>query len=650
MFQTLRAKILIVAVSLILLTSGATMYFVQRETEKELLSARYNHALTLVHTVALQVGSEYKSLLFHKNVMMERRKLELKNVVDLVSKYIDLNYQSVQDGRITESEARAEVIETIRHLRFDNGVGYIWINDMGRPIPRMIMHPTIPGLNGKILDDPAFNCAQGRRQNLFQAMVDVCLADGEGFVDYLWPKPAGSGLTAEQPKISFVSLFEPWNMVVGAGVYIDDIEAESQKRLEAILVDLEQAFDQVKVAESGYLYLFNGRQDMLIHPSLKGADFSKLLNPVTGNPILEDLMDAARSTGHHLDYKWNKPPEHHNRFDFWKRSYVVRFEPLDWYIASSVYFDEIKAPAQELKMKILYISTLFVAAVLIASLLLSKSLTRPPRKLTAAARRIEHEGIEAGSIPIMGTIETRELGKILGNMLQSIKAMVREKESLLDALETGNRDLTGANDRLQQEIGVRRQAENKLKATLEEKEVLLREIHHRVKNNLAIVISFPRLQGSSFSDERVKLALADSRGRIHAMALIHETLYRSENLADLKVNQYITKLEDAAEDAMLEAAGKVRITIRTDDIRLSIDQAVYRGLILNELITNALKYAFPGDGGVIEITARHGEDPSWVELKVSDNGVGIPSDPAQRRQDSLGMRIISLLIEHQLEG
>lgn len=650
MLHSLRTRILFVTVSLILLTSITLIIFVQRETEQGILSARHNHALNLIRTVLLNVENEYKSLLFHKAVMLERRKLELKNIIDLVTGTIQINYRKAQEGLISSDEAKRTAIALIETLRYDNGVGYVWINDTGRPIPRMIMHPTIPQLNGKILDDPAFNCAQHRRQNLFQAMVDVGLTDGQGFVDYLWPKPMDGGLTVEQPKISYVRLFKPWNWVVGTGVYIDDIEAEAQKRLDAIIEELKQTFSKVKVAENGYLYMFNGQREMLIHPLLDSNDFNRLRNPVTGRPIFEDLVSAANQSSHYIDYKWNKPPEYPDRFDFWKRSYVTYFEPLDWYIAASIYFDEIRAPSQALRKKILYISMLFLTAALVASLLLSKSLVNPLHRLTAAAKRIQHEGIDAGDIPIMGTVETRELGTILGYMLRSIKAAVNEKEQLLGALEAGNQELTRTNTKLETEIRFRRDTEKKLRAALDEKEILLREIHHRVKNNLAMIISLLRLQGASFTDERIKLALNDSRNRIHAMALIHETLFRSENLANLEVDQYIAKLVDSVKTAMQAAAARVHFQVQTDDIRLSSDQAVYCGLILNELITNALKYAFPDNSGTIAVTACYSRDRSWIELTVRDDGIGMPEDWERRRKDSLGMRIISLLIEHQLEG
>ncbi len=143
--------------------------------------------------------------------LMAQKKNELKNYVDIAIKAIE--------GR-PMSEAKA----IIKSMRYGDS-GYLWINDMGQPYPRMIMHPTIPALDNTVLDSPKFNCALGRNENLFQAFVQTCKASGEGYVDYMWPKPTAAGLTEDKPKLSYVRLYEPFGWVIGTGVYIDDIQA-----------------------------------------------------------------------------------------------------------------------------------------------------------------------------------------------------------------------------------------------------------------------------------------------------------------------------------------------------------------------------------------------------------------------------------------
>ncbi|MDX1775099.1 MAG: methyl-accepting chemotaxis protein [Desulfobulbales bacterium] len=135
-----------------------------------------------------------------------------------------------REGFLVREEAQRQAIAAIRNLRYGDS-GYFWINDTGKPFPRMVMHPTVPELDGEVLDDPKFNCALGKEENLFVAFRDVTAKNGEGFVDYLWPKPTKSGLTEKQPKLSFVKLYPEWNWIIGNGIYIDDVNEE----LSAIL-------------------------------------------------------------------------------------------------------------------------------------------------------------------------------------------------------------------------------------------------------------------------------------------------------------------------------------------------------------------------------------------------------------------------------
>ncbi|MBU1564710.1 MAG: cache domain-containing protein [Proteobacteria bacterium] len=650
MLKTLKSRIMVVVAGIVTLTLVTIIVIVQVETEKAIFLEQDEMTKNLLHTVLLNVENEYKSLLFHRNALLERRKAELKNVSGLGAQLIESYYQQYQQGLLSATEAQRQAIKEIKDLRYDNGVGYIWINDMGQPIPRMIMHPTLPELDGQLLDDPKFNCALGQKKNLFQAFVDACVADGEGYVDYLWPKPLSGGLSAEQPKLSHVRLLKEWNWVVGTGLYIDDIENDSQKRLDAILVELKHTFSGVKVANSGYMYLFTGDMKMLIHPSLEGADFSQLRNPVTGNPILADLARAAKQPNQQLDYLWEKPPTFKGQFKFWKRSYVAYFQPLDWYIASSVYFDEKEMSANLLKRKLFYLSLSFLFIALILSLLLSKNLTLPLRKLISAAQKIKIDGTTPVRIPISGTIETRELGQILDQMIDSLRNAVYEKESLLTALGERNQDLKNANRQLEEEIKVRRNAEAIITSALKEKEVLLREVHHRVKNNMAVIISLLGLQSNYISDERVRNALEDSRSRIKSMALIHESLYRSESIAEISLKVYAENLVQSLMKTLDGLCGAILTSIESEEIFLSIDQAVPFGLVLNELITNALKYAFPhGRKGLITIKALVNQQHEIV-LEVCDNGIGLPPSLDYRHADTFGMKIISLLVENQLEG
>ncbi len=194
----------------------------------------------------------------------------------------------------------------------------------------------------------------------------------------------------------------------------------------------------------------------------------------------------------------------------------------------------------------------------------------------------------------------------------------------------------------------RKQAQDKICTSLEEKETLLREIHHRVKNNLQIVSSLLRSQSRQVGDETLKQLLKESENRITSMSIIHEKLYQSENLAAINFKEFIRSLSHT----LFRSYGTTNITLKMDieDMQLPIDTAVPCGLIINELVSNSLKYAFPrGQGGEVDI-GLHRIDGGEVELMVSDNGVGMPEDIDIRNTESLGMHLVMILGENQLNG
>jgi PAS domain S-box-containing protein len=200
------------------------------------------------------------------------------------------------------------------------------------------------------------------------------------------------------------------------------------------------------------------------------------------------------------------------------------------------------------------------------------------------------------------------------------------------------------------DISERKQAENRLKASLLEKEVLLKEIHHRVKNNLQVISGLLTLQAAQINDERLQRLIKDSQSRIWTMALIHQTLYQSGNLADIDMADYIRSLAGNLLSSQARIAMPPTVSFDLLPVRLVIDKAIPLALIINELLTNAMKHAFPdGRPGEIRISLQEdGHDPAY-ELVVADNGAGLPSGFDAGSQKSLGLQLVAMLAK-QLNG
>ena len=193
------------------------------------LSAATVAALILLFAVSL--NSE-------KTQLIHDRQEKLRNLVETAYATVAHFEKQAKDGKLSADDAKTAAMNALRDVRYDK-VEYFWINDLGKPAPKMLMHPTVPALEGKVLDAERFNKATSMQagtdgtvttvngKNLFVAFVEIVDVAGHGYVGYQWPKPKAGGGTTEElyPKLSYVKKFEPWGWVIGSGIYIDDVDA-----------------------------------------------------------------------------------------------------------------------------------------------------------------------------------------------------------------------------------------------------------------------------------------------------------------------------------------------------------------------------------------------------------------------------------------
>jgi PAS domain S-box-containing protein len=248
-------------------------------------------------------------------------------------------------------------------------------------------------------------------------------------------------------------------------------------------------------------------------------------------------------------------------------------------------------------------------------------------------------------------------GKVIATIAQGQD--ITERKAAEDALRKFSEDLehkvfertsdiSDINLNLMTEIEIRVDAEKQLMKSVGEKDVLLREVHHRVKNNLQIIISLLNLQSRYITDETTRLAFKESQNRVRAMALVHEKLYQSTDLAKLDLGNYLKFLGDNLLQFFGMKGKGIMLTMDIKDISLAIDTTIPLGLMINELISNSLKYAFP-EGRKGEISLAIQRKDHTLTIRFKDNGVGILKDFDWRNADSLGLRLIISLVD-QLDG
>jgi len=200
------------------------------------------------------------------------------------------------------------------------------------------------------------------------------------------------------------------------------------------------------------------------------------------------------------------------------------------------------------------------------------------------------------------------------------------------------------------DITDRKMIDQQLQASLKEKEVLLQEVHHRIKNNMQVMISMINLQCEKIEDKQICDDLHKIADRINSMVLVHDQLYKSKDFLKVDINEYIHRIAQNLFVSHGVDTAKISLKIGKSDIALSLDSAISCGLIITELITNSLKYAFPKNRkGEIRVEFGYLGD-GQLEMRMSDDGVGMPAYFDFRGSDTLGIKIANALAEHQLGG
>ena len=221
------------------------------------------------------------------------------------------------------------------------------------------------------------------------------------------------------------------------------------------------------------------------------------------------------------------------------------------------------------------------------------------------------------------------------------KAHLEEmKTAVLNILE----DLAVEKEKLERTQGEVIRSEEAIRSSLREKETLLKEIHHRVKNNLQVIASLLRLQARHLKDSQARAMFEESQNRVHSISLVHEKLYRAGDLARIDFYDYLLTLTKGLSDGWKGTGIPVNVVVEAAGVQLGVDTAIPCGLIVTELVTNALKHAFPNAApGSIRVAAVV-EPEGWLKLTVQDNGVGVPENLDFHRAGSLGLELVGSLV------
>ena len=284
---------------------------------------------------------------------------------------------------------------------------------------------------------------------------------------------------------------------------------------------------------------------------------------------------------------------------------------------------------------------------LIASILIARKISKPIHHLNEVTKKVTQGNLSVRS-EIKSGDELEGLSESFNAMTEALgEAQINLEKKVIERTA----ELAESNIALENEITIRKKSAELLQNSLNEKEVLLKEIHHRVKNNLQIISSLLYLQSKKFDNEEIQNIFKDSQTRVKSMSLVHEKLYQSKTLSHIDFKEYIQNLTSYIFNSYKNNS-HIRTIVDSEDVKLNIDTAVPCGLIINEVVSNSMKYAFPENYKIekprITVSLKKIEDLKY-ELSISDNGVGLPQDFEKRTTKSLGFQLINSLVG-QIEG
>jgi signal transduction histidine kinase len=551
--------------------------------------------------------------------ILQARKDELRHILSLAESRAAWLAQQVQEKKLSKEKARDMLLEELRHMQFGNK-DYIWASDYHS---RLVSHP-----------DPQLNNADFSKQLdargalIVPPMVAGALRDGEGYYSYWWRR---LGEENQIEKLTFYRHLPSFSLVIGTGVYIDDVESDFRVKREAAIAELRKLLRSISLAETGYVYIMDGASNVLIHPNsnLENKSLAGRIDPVSQQPLFP-LLKAAADKPEGLRYKWDKLSDPDN-YVHAKISWVRYFKSFDWYICSSVYEEELGASARTLKTRLLLIFLVTLLVSIVLDYVLIRRWGDPLGQIISTAR-----SIEKGNISARCTLQRNdEFGLVSGAI-----------NGMLDRLEDNIQNLDI-------HVKVRTKELEKANAELRELDQLksdfISTVSHELRTPMTSIVGFAKLVKKKLDeqvfpktsgDERTARVIAQVRdnldiivGESQRLTLLINDVLDCAKLDAGKVEWNIAPLAPAQ---LIERAVKVTAPLAEQkglrllwqaagDLPLVAGDENRLLQVLINLVSNAIKFTEKGE---VRITAQR-RDPQ-VLFCVTDTGIGVAMEHQEK--------------------
>lgn len=428
---------LLLVVGIMAVTALVLMLLTKTDLEKKMLEVEEKSVGNVIYLIKLNIEGQYNNFLFHKLFTLEKHKNQMRNLASVIVSGIDRFYQMYESGLLQEQEAKSLALDWTRSLRYDEDA-YFFVYDKHCTV---LSHPN-PDVIGKNMS----SIKNIKGLPVFESMMQEAKTKGGGFTVFSWDS---LGEEKALKKFGYFTFYSKWKWMIATAPNLENVELDAQERLDLIIKDLKKTFKEIRIAESGYLFLFNGKKEIIIHPSLSSDGLLEVKNPVTGHLLVDDLMAASQHPEKPIEYLWAEPSSQgeHKLYE----SYVSYFKTLDWYIASSAQKDEIRMPAKVVVLRqMLLISIIFIIGFILTYFLVKK-ISEPLRKLTKYAKELPKHDFTLPRHLLSGIEELPvkykdEVGKLAESFLFMEDAL---RQYIINLQET-----TAAKERIESELKI----------------------------------------------------------------------------------------------------------------------------------------------------------------------------------------------------
>lgn len=377
---TLTYRVALLVALLLVVSALITTLFTLRSVESAVEEQSEKSVANVHATVGTLVAVEYSGIQTYREAALERRKEGLVDVMDTVVAMLDGLRAEVAAGRMTEDEAEAFALTTIPTIRYGNN-DYVFTFDTDMTA---IAHPD-PKLQGRNLID-----LQDTDGKFFIREMQSVALEGGGYLDYQWIR---LGEDVPSLKVARAILYEPWQWILGTGLYVDDITAEADARLETAKAALGTTLGEISLGDSGFFLILDESGNVVLAPP--GLDTSGLQTPSGQAYVAQILQSAAQNDGSIATFTATTTLD--GRDEAWVTN-VSTFEPLGWVLVSAVPRADLVGPARSLALQLLTLSLVVLIVGLVAGLLLSRRIVRPVEDITGAARALAEDRFEPASL------------------------------------------------------------------------------------------------------------------------------------------------------------------------------------------------------------------------------------------------------------